>query len=70
METLSLRGKTNLNEKISKKVKIDKFHQVIPIAWNTLGNRLFMGLSHGDFKAIEVIEEGLIYHHMCRLTSN
>jgi hypothetical protein len=40
-------------------VKTDKFHQVTSIAWNTLGNRLFVGFSNGDLKVIEVTEEKL-----------
>jgi len=52
-----LEGKKSLEEKQSKKTKADKFHQVNSIAWNTLGNRLFVGFSNGDLKVIEVTEE-------------
>lgn len=51
-----LDGKKTVDEKQSKKVKADKFHQVTSIAWNTLGNRLFVGFSNGDIKVIEVTE--------------
>ena len=52
-----LEGNKSLEEKQSKKTKADKFHQVTSIAWNTLGNRLFVGFSNGDLKVIEVTEE-------------
>lgn len=52
-----LEGKKTLEEKQSKKTKPEKFHQVTSIAWNTLGNRLFVGFSNGDIKVIEVTEE-------------
>jgi len=29
---------------------------VTSIAWNTLGNRLFVGFSNGDLKVVEVTE--------------
>ena len=57
--SFKLEGKKDLSEKQSKKVKTDKFHQVTSIAWNTLGNRLFVGFSNGDLKVIEVTEEKL-----------
>ena len=53
-----LEGKKNLDEKPGKKRQnVDKFHQVTSIAWNTLGNRLFVGYSSGDIKVVEVTEE-------------
>ena len=54
-----MEGKKNLEEKQSKKVKLDKFHQVTSIAWNTLGNRLFVGFTNGAIKAFEIAEERL-----------
>jgi len=55
--SFKLEGKKTLEEKQTKKPKADKFHQVTSISWNTLGNRLFVGFSNGDIKAIEVTEE-------------
>jgi len=52
-----LEGKIEEKEKKETKVKPPKFHQVTSIAWNTLGNRLFVGFSNGDVKVIEVTEE-------------
>jgi len=54
-----LEGKKVLDEKpgAKKRQHIDKFHQVTSIAWNTLGNRLFVGFSNGDIKTVEVTEE-------------
>lgn len=54
-----LEGKKNLEEKQSKKIRLDKFHQVTSIAWNTLGNRLFVGFANGVIKAFEITEEKL-----------
>ena len=41
-------------EKPGKTVKPDKFHQVTSIAWNTLGNRLFVGFSNGNLKVYDI----------------
>ena len=55
--SFKLEGAKSLEEKQSKKVKAEKFHQVTSLSWNTLGNRLFIGFSNGDIKVIEVTEE-------------
>ena len=54
-----LEGKKNLDEKQSKKIKVDKFHQVSSISWNTMGNRLFVGFTNGVIKVYEITEEKL-----------
>jgi len=43
-------------EKVSKKPKADKFHQVTSIQWNTIGNRLFVGYSNGHVKVYDITE--------------
>lgn len=50
-----LEGKTTTEP--GKKVKPEKFHQVTSIAWNTLGNRLFVGFSNGNLKVYDITEE-------------
>ena len=52
-----LETKENNEEKASKKVKQEKFHQVTSIQWNTIGNRLFVGFSNGNVKVYDISEE-------------
>lgn len=45
------------DEKETKKIKNDKFHQVTSISWNTLGSRLFVGYSNGVIRVYDITEE-------------
>lgn len=49
-----LESKQTTEEKTSKKVKAEKFHQVTSIQWNTIGNRLFVGYSNGHVKVYDI----------------
>lgn len=44
-------------EKETKRVKVEKFHQVTSIKWNTTGSRLFVGYSNGNLKVYDIKED-------------